>query len=49
MADVVTLEVTTPKGLVLHTEAEHVHSSSDKYFQQFEELMMRLGMDGNYC
>jgi hypothetical protein len=27
------------------TEAEHVHSSSDKYFQQFEELKMRLGMD----
>ena len=30
------------------TEAEHVHSSSDKYFQQFEELRMRLGMD-SYC
>ena len=27
------------------TEAEHVHSSSDKYFQQFEELKMQLGMD----
>jgi hypothetical protein len=27
------------------TEAEHVHSSSDHYFQQFEELKMRLGMD----
>jgi hypothetical protein len=27
------------------TEAEHVHSSSDKYIQQFEELKMRLGMD----
>jgi hypothetical protein len=27
------------------TEAEHVHSSSDQYFQQFEELKMRLGMD----
>jgi hypothetical protein len=27
------------------TEAEHVHSSSDAYFQQFEELKMRLGMD----
>lgn len=28
------------------TEAEHVHSSSDFYFQQFEELKLRLGMDG---
>lgn len=27
------------------TEAEHVHSSSDHYYQQFEELKMRLGMD----
>lgn len=31
------------------TEAEHVHSSSEKYQQQFEELKMRLGMDGHYC
>jgi hypothetical protein len=30
------------------TEAEHVHSSSDQYFQQFEELKMRLGMDATY-
>lgn len=30
------------------TEAEHVHSSSDKYFDQFEELRMRLGMDAGY-
>jgi hypothetical protein len=30
------------------TEAEHVHSSSDKYTQQFEELKMRLGMD-SFC
>ncbi len=30
MADVVTLEVTTPKGLVLHTEAEHVQTTSVK-------------------
>jgi len=28
------------------TEAEHVHSSSDHYLQQFEELKLRLGMDG---
>ena len=30
------------------TEAEHVHSSSDDYVQQFESLKMRLGMDANY-
>jgi hypothetical protein len=30
------------------TEAEHVHSSSDEYFQQFEELKLRLGMDSLY-
>ncbi|MEM8865160.1 MAG: hypothetical protein AAGF31_06385 [Planctomycetota bacterium] len=29
------------------TEAEHVHSTTDEYIQQFEELKMRLGMDGN--
>ncbi len=27
------------------TEAEHVHSSSDTFSQQFEELKTRLGMD----
>jgi hypothetical protein len=27
------------------TEAEHVHSSSDLFAQQFEELKLRLGMD----
>ncbi len=27
------------------TEAEHVHSSSDLYREQFEQLRMRLGMD----
>ena len=30
------------------TEAEHVHSSSDVYSQQFDELRTRLGMDGDY-
>jgi hypothetical protein len=30
------------------TEAEHVHSSSDRYMQQFEEFKMRLGMDCGY-
>ena len=30
------------------TEAEHVHSSSDQYTQQFDELKTRLGMDSGY-
>jgi hypothetical protein len=30
------------------TEAEHVHSSSEQYSEQFEELKMRLGIDSNY-
>jgi hypothetical protein len=30
------------------TEAEHVHSSSDEYFRQFQELRTRLGMDGTF-
>lgn len=30
------------------TEAEHVHSSSDTYCRQFEELKMRLGMDADF-
>ncbi len=30
------------------TEAEHVHSSSDKFAQRFEELQMTLGMDCGY-
>ena len=30
------------------TEAEHVHSSSDRFFDQFDELKMRLGMDSGY-
>lgn len=28
------------------TEAEHVHSSSDTYHQQFDEMKVDLGMDG---
>lgn len=28
------------------TEAEHVHSTTDRFIQEFEELKMRLGMDG---
>ena len=27
------------------TEAEHVHSSSEQYFDQFQELRLRLGID----
>jgi hypothetical protein len=30
------------------TEAEHVHSSSEDYQQQFQELYRRLGMDESY-
>lgn len=30
------------------TEAEHVHSSSDQYAEQFDELKTRLGMDCGY-
>lgn len=29
------------------TEAEHVHSSSDVYFRQFDELKTHLGMDSS--
>ena len=28
------------------TEAEHVHSSSERMFRQFSMLKNRLGMDG---
>ncbi|MCG8449170.1 MAG: hypothetical protein MI725_06265 [Pirellulales bacterium] len=28
------------------TEAEHVHSTNDEYIRQFDELKMRLGIDG---
>jgi hypothetical protein len=27
------------------TEAEHVHSSSDEFYQRFEQLQYRLGID----
>jgi len=30
------------------TEAEHVHSSSDNFFQEFEVLKTRLGMDSMF-
>jgi hypothetical protein len=35
-------------GMKFITEAEHVHSSSDTYARQFEELKNRLGMDCEY-
>lgn len=38
--------VQAKNGMKFITEAEHVHSSSDQYYQQFEELKFRLGMDG---
>jgi hypothetical protein len=41
-------EVHCDDDLKFITEAEHVHSSSDEYSQQFDELRMRLGMDGNF-
>lgn len=31
------------------TEAEHVHSSNERYGQLFEELKVDLGMDGSYA
>ncbi len=30
------------------TEAEHVHSTSDRFAEEFEELKLRLGMDSGY-
>jgi hypothetical protein len=30
------------------TEAEHVHSSSEEYLEQFEELKIRLGIDASF-
>jgi hypothetical protein len=31
------------------TEAEHVHSSSEHYSEQFEELKIRLGIDSHFA
>ncbi len=46
-------DVYPDKDIRFITEAEHVHSSSDKFARQFEELQMRLGIDhdgeGNYA
>jgi hypothetical protein len=41
-------DVTCDEQLTFITEAEHVHSSSDQYVQQFDELKTRLGMDCSY-
>jgi len=38
-------DVSCDEQMKFITEAEHVHSSSDSYARQFEELRMRLGMD----
>ncbi len=35
-------------GMKFITEAEHVHATSDQYLDKFEQLKMRLGMDGDY-
>jgi hypothetical protein len=38
-------DVYPDKDIRFITEAEHVHSSSDTFARQFEELQMRLGID----
>jgi hypothetical protein len=40
--------ITCDDQLKFITEAEHVHSSSEQYARQFEELKTRLGMDCGY-
>ncbi len=43
-------DVYPEKNLRFITEAEHVHSSSERFFDEFHVLMNRLGMDGdNYA
>ena len=36
------------QGMKFITEAEHVHSSSERFSRAFEELKVNLGMDMNY-
>ena len=36
------------EGIKFITEAEHVHSSSEEYIRQFQELRYRLGVDEMY-
>ena len=40
-------DVYPDKDLRFITEAEHVHSSSERYFNEFNVLKNRLGMDGD--
>ena len=35
-------------GIKFITEAEHVHATSDRYTDEFEQLKSRLGMDASY-
>ncbi len=39
-------DVYIDKDIRFITEAEHVHTSSDRLFEQFQSLCLRLGMDG---
>ena len=41
--------ITCRKDIRFITEAEHVHSSSDDFAREFEELRMRLGMDAIFA
>jgi hypothetical protein len=34
------------EGMRFITEAEHVHSTCERYVEEFEQLKLRLGMDG---
>lgn len=36
------------KDIKFVTEAEHVHSSKERYAEQFEELKIRLGVEGTF-
>jgi len=38
-------DVYIDKDMRFITEAEHVHTSSDQLYSQFEQLTMRLGME----
>ena len=40
-------DVYPEKGMRFITEAEHVHSSSERFFDDFHVLKNRLGMDGD--
>lgn len=41
-------DVTQDRDMKFITEAEHVHSSTERYGKLFEELKVDLGMDGSY-